>query len=124
MSALVPTPQEPWSEIEPGSLRPALKEASMVLVEFWAPDCLFSRLLLPTRAALQKRFGHLILLRRCMVRGSEQVCADAGVSALPALVLFLDGRKVRRWIGDAHLSLITPVIEAKLSAAPCAGGAT
>jgi len=72
-------------------------------------------LLAPTRAVLEQRYGSRLLMRRCVVQGAEPRCAELGVSALPALLLFRRGRCVRRWIGEMHFSLVTSVIDATLS---------
>jgi len=104
----------PWPEVALVELAPALVGAPWALVEFWAPDCLFSRLLLPTRNTLAARYSGCVPLLRCTVQGGEPQCTDWGVSALPAVVLFRHGRPARRWIGVVDVTLMTRVLDVVL----------
>ncbi|SIT43203.1 putative Thioredoxin [Paraburkholderia ribeironis] len=94
-----------------------LSQAGLVLVEFWTPDCLFSRLFLPLRTRLAGYYGERLSLRRCRLQDGELSASPWGVAGVPALVLFQDGRPVRRWVGEVHVSVVIHAIDARLAEA-------
>jgi hypothetical protein len=76
------------------------------LVEFWAPDCLFSRLLLPVRVQLHASHGARLRLLCCVLDSVTTGAASYGATALPALVLFDGTRRERRWLGAIDPTLL------------------
>jgi thioredoxin-like negative regulator of GroEL len=83
-----------------------LRDERWTLVEFWAPDCLFSRLLAPVRTQLRSHFGDRLRLLCCTLKGVETNAAAFGADALPALVLFHGPTRVRRWLGATDVTLL------------------
>jgi thioredoxin-like negative regulator of GroEL len=102
-----------WRETAVTRLLADISEMRLALVEFWAPDCLFSRLFLPVRAALSARYGDRLSLLRCRVEEGESHAMPWSTTGLPMLVLFQDGRPVRHWIGAVHTSVVTNAIDAR-----------
>ncbi len=83
-------------------------------MEFWAPDCIFSRLLLPVRVRMKPHAPQLRLL--CCNVGSVAVgAAEFGAEALPALILFNGAKRVRTWLGAVDATLIEHTLRRALS---------
>jgi len=83
------------------------------LVEFWAPDNLFCRLMAPVRVRVAAQQTGVRLLC-CTVSGAAE-CAAYGVTALPALVLFRGPLRVRRWIGALDAALLLHELRAAMA---------
>ena len=108
-----------WQEIDVVSLNARLSVEDWVVVEFWSPDCLFSRLMLPLRVDLSKRFAGRLGLYRCQAwLGNDELYKQWRVSALPAVVLFHRKRALYRWIGETPSCLVLSKIEALFLARP------
>lgn len=104
---------ERWREEGAEHLNNLVRESQWVLVEFWAPDCIFSRLMKPIRGCLEKRYSDDFLMLRCRVEWEDAHLDEAwGVSALPALVLFHQGKRVARWISSTDSCLIMAQVDA------------
>jgi thioredoxin 1 len=111
-------PTDSWPICTIGGLRELLAQGGLTLVEFWAPDCLFSRLLAPARAQFPSSLGHRLRLLCCTLDGVETNATAFGADALPALVLFNGPQRVRRWLGSVDVSLLQHQIETALADSP------
>ena len=81
-------------------------EPGPALVEFWAADVLFGRLLAPLRISVPESHGTRLRLLCCKMTGDIGAAARFGAAGLPALVLFKGGRRVRHWLGATDLHLL------------------
>ena len=106
MQTLVPAEAAPWAAVAVQHLPATLAAWPWALVEFWARDCLFSRLLKPTRVALAQRAAPGLVLLRCEIQVDDPGPAAWGADAIPVLVLFNHGQRRCRWVGDMHWSLV------------------
>jgi thioredoxin-like negative regulator of GroEL len=88
------------------SLAEQLAGAGWTLVEFWAPDNLFCRLMAPLRVGLAASHAHRLRLICCTLDNCDGAGAAFGAVAIPALILYRNGRRVRRWLGATDLSLL------------------
>jgi len=110
-------PPDAWPVCTIGVLRDMLRDEHWTLVEFWAPDCLFSRLLAPVRRHVQSHLGDRLRLLCCTLEGVETSASAFGAEALPALVLFYGATRVRRWLGAVDVTLLEYQIAQTLAAA-------
>ena len=68
-------------------------EASVVLVDFWAPWCAPCRVLTPALVALAEERGDLKLVK-VNTDEDQALAAQYGVMGLPTVVILRDGRPV------------------------------
>lgn len=114
---MMPSPaSEPscWGPVGLAELPILLQQHRLVLVEFWAPDCLFSRLWQPVRQVGAQRLAGRVPMVRCAVSGAEPALVGWRLWALPAMVMFKDGKPRVRWIGETHWSVLMHSIERHL----------
>lgn len=110
------TSSQNWRDVDFGTLKDTLKSTHWVMVEFWAPDCVFSRLFAPVREHLAQRYnGRMDLVRCCIHLGNDELDQRWGIWALPAMLLLHDGRPTRRWIGAAHSCAVLQGVETALT---------
>jgi hypothetical protein len=110
-------PSNAWPRCDAGSLSDRLAGEGWTLVEYWAADNLFCRLLAPLRAALPLSHGTRLRLLCCVL--DEPGGGPAfGPDAVPALILFHGKRRVRSWLGAIDASLLRYHIDNALAAGP------
>ena len=80
-----------------------------VVVDFWAPWCGPCKLLGPTIEELATTYSGRASIGKVNIDDNQQVASEFGVSSIPTVIIFKDGRVVDRFVG------VTP--KAKLSAA-------
>lgn len=116
MMAPVGSGMPSWDGIALAQLGDLVHAHPLLLVEFWAPDCLFSRLVWPVRRLCAARLADRMPLLRCAVQGAEPALVAWRIWALPAVVLFEHGKARRRWIGATDARVLLHGLEHHLSA--------
>ena len=78
-----------------------------VLVDFWAPWCGPCQIVGPIIEELAKENGGKIKVGKINVDESPQVAGKYGVMSIPTMILFKEGKEIRRKVGfESKESLI------------------
>jgi thioredoxin 1 len=70
-----------------------------VLVDFWAPWCPPCRALAPTIEELARSYGDTARIGKLDVDQNPDRAASHGISSIPAVLVFQNGREVDRIVG-------------------------
>ena len=76
-----------------------LKSDKPVLVDFWAPWCGPCRMLAPVLAEVAAEKGDKIRVGKVNVDENPELAAQYGISGIPAILLFKDGKVVATSVG-------------------------
>ena len=76
-----------------------LKSDKPVLVDFWAPWCGPCRMLAPVLAEVAEEKGDQIKVGKVNVDEEAELAAEYGISGIPAMLLFKDGKVVATSVG-------------------------
>lgn len=76
-----------------------LKSSVPVLVDFWAPWCAPCRAQAPILGAVADQAGERAEVVQVNVDDAPDLARELQVASIPTLVLFQDGKEVRRFVG-------------------------
>jgi thioredoxin 1 len=76
-----------------------LESDQPVLVDFWASWCPPCRRLAPTIEELARTHGRIARIGKLDVDQNPQTAASFGISSIPAVLLFQNGREMDRIVG-------------------------
>jgi thioredoxin 1 len=78
-----------------------------ILVDFWAPWCAPCRMVAPILSQLAKDYAGKLTVGKINVDENPHVASRFGITGIPTMLLFKDGKSVQQWIG----ALPRPMLE-------------
>ena len=72
----------------------ALQEEKPVLVEFWAPWCVYCRRIAPAMAKIRDQFGNVLLMGQVNIDEEPGLSDQEQIEVIPTFVLYRGGRAV------------------------------
>ena len=89
-----------------------LKSDKPVLVDFWAPWCGPCRMLAPVLAEVAAENGDKIKVGKVNVDENPELAAQYGISGIPAMLLFKDGKVAATSVGFKPKAELEAFVEA------------
>lgn len=77
----------------------ALQAATPVLVDFWAQWCMPCRMIAPVMEELAEEYKGRVLIGKLDTDANRGTAMRFGISAIPTLLLFKDGRIAKKLVG-------------------------
>ena len=88
-----------------------LKSDKPVLVDFWAPWCGPCRMLAPILSQIAEEKADVLKVGKVNVDEDADLAAKYGISSIPALFLFKDGKVVAQTVGFMQKAQLERFVE-------------
>ena len=85
-------------ELTSATFDDAIKQGT-VLVDFWAPWCGPCRMQAPILDQVAQEIGDAATVAKINVDEAQGIAAKFGVRSIPTLILFKDGKEVKKFVG-------------------------
>lgn len=95
-----------------------LKNASPVLIDFWAPWCGPCRAMHPILDEVAVKVGESVSIRTVNVDEEPELAGAFGVRSIPTLVIMNGGQAVDAWLGVLPAEQILARLQEKAGFAP------
>jgi len=76
-----------------------LKSQKPILVDFWAEWCMPCQMIAPILQEIVQEFGEKIRIGKLDIDKNPLISTTFSIDAIPALILFKNGKVVQRFIG-------------------------
>src|SRR5512138_387644 len=74
-------------------------KSGMVLVDFWASWCMPFKLMVPVLNELAEEMNGKVTISKLNVDESQKTASQFGIRSIPTMILFRNGREVKRITG-------------------------
>ena len=74
-------------------------KSGTVLVDFWAAWCMPCKLMVPVLNELAEEVGGKVSIAKLNVDESRKTASQFGIRSIPTMILFRNGREVKRIVG-------------------------
>ncbi len=88
-----------------------LKSQKPILVDFWAEWCMPCQMIAPILQEIAEEFGEKIKIGKLDVDKNPLIPATFSIDAIPALILFKNGKIVQRFTGVQAKQVIEEAIK-------------
>lgn len=89
----------------------ALRAKGTVLVDFWAPWCGPCRMVGPVLEALSDEYADKLTIAKLNVDENGDTAVAMGVSGIPTMIMFKDGKEAERVVGAMPKPALTEFIK-------------
>jgi thioredoxin 1 len=94
-----PPPPAGVQIIDTSNFQQMLAAHPRLVVDFWAEWCSPCRMVAPVIAELAKEMTGKVTFGKCNTDKNQRVAASFGISAIPTIILFADGRIIDTVVG-------------------------
>jgi thioredoxin 1 len=86
-----------------------------VVVDFWAPWCGPCRMVSPIVEELSVEYGDAVRFHKMNTDDNENTMIEYGITSIPTLIIFKEGREVNRLVGFAPKDQLRRQIDRSLA---------
>lgn len=90
------------------------KENSLVLVEYWAPWCVYCKRIGPAYKKIAEEYSDKLLVGQVNVDEEQELAAQAKIEVIPKLVLYRNGEEIDSVVAPESKAKIEAFINANL----------
>ena len=90
----------------------ALRENSLVMVDFWADWCGPCKMLAPVIDDLAAKYAGKAVVGKVNVDQEQELAIRYGVMSIPTVIFFKDGKEIDRKVGVMPAGAFTQVLDA------------
>jgi len=90
------------------------KENSLVLVEYWAPWCVYCKRIGPAYKKIAEEYSDKLLVGQVNVDEEQELAAQAKIEVIPKLVLYRNGQEIDSVVAPESKAKIEAFINANL----------
>ncbi len=102
-------------EITDSSFKTEVADSTMpVLVDFWAPWCGPCKMVAPVLDELAREYEGKLKIVKLNVDQNQQVAAQFGISSIPTLIMFKNGKEAGKMIGFQSKDALKKMIAGSL----------
>lgn len=88
-----------------------LKSQKPILVDFWAEWCMPCQMIAPILQEIAEELGEKIKIGKLDVDKNHLISANFSIDAIPALILFKEGKVMQRFVGVQSKEIIKEAID-------------
>ena len=86
-----------------------------VLVDFWAPWCVYCRRIAPALDKIAEQFEGEVIVAKVNVDEQPEIAEEEGIEVLPTLVLYRDGSAIESVVAPQSKAAIEEFIRGALA---------
>ena len=83
-----------------------IKENEWVLVDFWAPWCVYCRRIAPAYEKVAQQFGEHVVIAKVDIDQEPALAEQEQIEVIPSLVLYRDGKAVGSLVAPESKAMI------------------